>query len=369
MNKVPSQIRFRLLNHSIKRRLTILLLSCILLLTYGSVGAAQPKTSPALALQTEDPVVVTVGFDCFAWKPEWLDPLKFDLTTTNGTAQNVADKFRQYGFDISHHNTPSKFDPIASEFGRAQVFFYAGHGFNQGLGFVDGGCNVSQLVTSSNLENVSAPNLQLAVILACSTGENTQDPQNFLVSLQRAGARKALGFNRDVNMHAAGTWSELFWGHVLDDNLEASEAARKAAGEVSQHNWLNVIVPGGIDESALAIVGNEDVYLAREAAPSNGILSWLSLIPAVVQQFIQGLWNNISNLISSVWEDLQEKIQAGLESLQRKLEQWFAETLKSLINEFLRELDRVLYQLCCAPGPVSMIFMGTLVYSARKRKS
>jgi hypothetical protein len=360
MDKSAKQFHEGRLQAPIQRRLWMVFFLCISFLTYGSTGYIKANNAQPVFQQTDQRRAISVGVECFSLIDNNWNLLKG--TNTTGAANEATKKLKKIGFSVAEYKTPADFTSIANELSQAEVFFYAGHGYSGGLAFVDGDCRLTGLVTSSNLQNVTAPGLRLAVISACLTGENIQDPNNFLMALQRSGAHKVIGFNRTINSYSMGTWSKIFWRHMLEDGMEAGEAARKAAGEIVQDDWLNAIVIGRIDEASLVVLGDEEVRLLKETSAS----------PAPLPAIIQTLWETVkegaTRILSAGWNDIKERAGKWLEGIQKDLEEWFAKTAQEFLKNLLKELDRALYQMCCASGPTSMVIAGAFLHSMRKRK-
>lgn len=281
------------------------------------------------------------GWCAKGWRmPDFNNPLPFNLDTIQ-TYQNVTEAMSQLqplGYTVRTHENDTA-EAAYNRLAEATVFFSYSHGTSTGLLFHDDQCNYTKLAL---VKPVTAPDLRLAVLLGCETGQNLNDPNNILRKFQNAGARKAIGMGQVVPKRVADHWNKLFWEYAVQEGMEVGDAARKAANDNTFDYWFFGPPP-------VVILGNEDVYVHPK---SESVLDTVDLSGSP-QEFLQRQWNDLRQKIEqqiTVWlQELEKSIQAGIER-----------AIRQAIGDALR-------QLCGASAGI-IVLVGTVAWGYRQRE-
>lgn len=264
------------------------------------------------------------GFSgCYVKKDSDFPYFYIDIGVTYNQVKWASDLLGKAGYTSTAHENNTANEAIQTIPGD-DIFFFYGHGYYAGLLFHDDKCNNSFLL-SKNVEDIESPNLKLAVLLGCKTGEKIDDPGNIMRAFQTAGSKKVIGFSDVIDLLAANHWNNSFWTYAIDDRMEVGSAAMKAANDqIWGMYWLS--------PNNLVILGDEEVYLIprvddREEDLADDIL-----------KYFEALYENIK----IEWDNIVAEGERRLLEILVTQFQIYLERLYQLLFEYL-------YQCCFGP--------------------
>lgn len=312
----------------------------------GTASSAPVGMEANTALGTVD----AYGFSgwCFqGWRwPDLNDsnPWQVDTIQTFGQVTEAMVRLQNLGYTVRTHKNNAASEAL-NRLPEDAVFFFYGHGTNTGILFHSDDCKYTKLTIATP---VQSPNLKLAVLLGCETGQNIDSPNNILRKFQSIGARKAIGMREVVMKFRADHWNKLFWQYATQEGMEVEDAARKAAND--QLWGLYWVSP-----STLVVVGDEDVYLnPNQTEPSP--------LPGIGPTIDPGRWfTALQTWLENLRRDLEQQFADWLQDLQKQL-------LETIANAVQKALDDALRQLC-GTGALGALGTSVVILGRRGRRS
>lgn len=337
---------------SMKRNIVMSALLAILL--FPSLGFIKPSNPLSTAPSHKS---VVWGFDCKYFH----DITSYGTFNTYSTAQNISSIIRQHGYTVDLQKNPTKPDTIHSSFDGAEIFFYIGHGAPTVLALSDENCQFVRGFSKDTLSKVNTSNLRFVLLSACLTGQDTNDPNSILRAFKDAGATKVIGFNKTMNEFAIKQWSKKFWKYAFQDGMEVSDAAHRATNEMAQNViYTNVL---GWNTDSLVILGTDLLYLGYKPSFPDFSQGW--------ELFLQDLWNNIQTQVQQFANQLLEKFNAWWadewSKIQKSITEWIQDEFSKWLEQFIKELEKIISQTCFPPVSMFFIFAGVLAYQKRHR--
>lgn len=340
-------------------RLIMLFILLVVLVTTS--GADWPQPFQAYPFQdAEKPVGLGIGFDCFTVKFEFsFDPIQPELMNTYSHVQISLRLLEKQGYQtLSFKNIPDSTE-LKDAIKIASVFTYMGHGSQQALLFVDGSCTVQKALNDSTLDSASPQNLDFVLLVACETAKDYETADTILEAfVEKYGVKKAIGFQKPVNVLVAQSWSDRFWKYALDSNTETEvwDAAERAYNDEFRSNPFVRWGATGIE--SLVGFGNEQVYLAEQGSGSVGGIN--------IDEEFRKLWEQIRRTVEQKIIELQRYLEKELpELLEKWLEQILIKLEKillDLLEQFLKELEKI-----CVGPTSTLIAVMALLYTRRNK--
>lgn len=181
-----------------------------------------------------------------------------DGVDTRRSAEAAVGKLRTMGFTSSYQEdqrAESAFQTLFSD----SVFYFTGHGWNEGLLFDD---RTSNALLGRHLHGKQLPRLRLAVLNGCEAGEDVSQLDNIMRSFHEAGTDAVIGFYHTVNPTQAAMWGEYFWTEIAQG--ETAHDAAHIAARWTADTWYSPVfdyIHVGINEDSIVFLGDPSLTL------------------------------------------------------------------------------------------------------------
>jgi hypothetical protein len=316
---------------------------------------AQPATpQPTSAIVTGSRHIASAyGFS--GWCPRgWKRPgekpkvsFKIDVVVTWKQAKEVRDLLANLGYASTAYENAN-----ASEAGARlpndEIFFFFGHGANNGLTFHDDDCKQTSLVTGEG-PPTPKPDLRLVVLVGCNTGYDTSDPSNVMRQFYQAGADKVIGFNRSIHAPVLKHWNKLFWEYAVLDHMEVGDAANKAAQD-KIYKWY------WVPPDWLEVLGDRDVYLEITETT-------IPITPSTPELPVP----DVEGLLDRWMETIRKRWERWVSDLERKLNEWFERLIEQFLTRLIALIEEFVNELCATPVLGLVLAGGWQLARSRKR--